>query len=748
MASKHHGSRQQYGRYSNGANAVRPDKLQDRSSGLGIDARGLRKEKGDKANYLQNVSLEISAGQFIAIVGESGCGKTTLMKALNGIDPATDGFVYVVEKERRYDLYEYYDSFRNKLGYVPQEDIIHRELTVYEALKYAARLRMPDNTSERARESRIDEVLGILNLGDKRSQQIATLSGGERKRVSVGVELLSDPSILFLDEATSGLDPFHEAELMDFLKELSKKEGKPTTIILVTHATQNITKCDFVAFMARKHEYARGRNGKAKKPSGYLVYYGSPENAKKHFNVDSFDKIYSILEDKKDGWWKTYKEPTGRAGTIEKRRLPRLARTNNSPIKQLFTLLRRDINVLARDRVSLILMLLVAPIAGILNATFWRYGLFSPNGGPAGGDAELALTNLFMSAIICCITGAISSMREIVKEKDIYQRERMVALQIGPYVLSKALIAVILSFYQALIYLLVLKMAGGWPDIISITLQVYLTLFLATLAGMMQGLLVSAISPNQNVAPLILIIVLVFQLVFGGIVPERDRGPVINKLSGAFGAITTTKWSFESMVTLSGMGKCVALDPCWQLPKEEREKLSEQYKTDNCSCMGPKLFERCCFPCIREYDNHAITEQEPSKPIKPKDPGDPPPLPNEPARSSYKSVRDWNDAWQQYLDDMKKWAGDMDDYHAKVKSYQDQLKSYEKDVDKYTEAYKNWQEDRSQAVGKAEGLIDTMNQNYGHAFNVNVASHWSILSSIIAIIFLLIVAIQKLKDQF
>jgi ABC-type multidrug transport system ATPase subunit len=750
MANNRNSSnKQQYGKYPYSATAMRPNNHQDRSSGLGIEAINLRKEKGDKTNYLQNVSIEIPVGQFVAIVGESGCGKTTLMKALNGLDPATEGFVYIVEKGKKYDLYEYYDSFRNRLGYVPQEDIIHRELTVDEALKYAAKLRMPDSTSEDKCESRINEVLKVLDLGDKKRQQIATLSGGERKRVSIGVELLSDPSILFLDEATSGLDPFHEAQLMDFLRTLSKQKDKPTTVILVTHATQNITKCDLVAFMAKEHDNPSDKRPTKKNASGYMVYYGPPENAKRvKFNVSNFDEIYAKLEDKKDGWKNNYVELPRIGSSTEKRKLPSPARTNNSPVGQLLTLLQRDINVLIHDRISLILMLLVAPLAGMLNSTFWRYGLFSPNGGPAGGDAELAITNLFMAAIICCITGAISSMREVVKEKDIYQRERMVVLQIGPYVFSKTIIAIILSIYQATIFILILKLAGGWPDTISITLQAYLTLFLATFAGMMQGLLVSCISPNQNVAPLLLIIVLVFQLIFGGIIPDRDRGPIINKLSMAFVSITTTKWSFESMVTLSGMGKCIALDPCWQFPKDERGKLSEQYKTDSCACMGPKLFEKCCFPGIREYYSQSITEHEPSKPAKPKDPGDPPPQPNEPLRSNYKSSRDWTDAWQQYIDDTKSWAKDMDDYYSKVKSYQDQLKNYEKDMDKYTDAYKNWQENRSQAIGKAEGLINTMNQNYGHAFNVNIIGHWGILSSIIGLIFLLILAIQKLKDQF
>jgi hypothetical protein len=464
--------------------------------------------------------------------------------------------------------------------------------------------------------------------------------------------------------------------------------------------------------------------------------------------VKYFDAIYAVLENQRDVWKQLYKRPFSSVTTVAKRRSQKPMDKRSSALLQLLTLVKRDINVIVRDRVSLILMLLVAPAVGLLSAVFWRQGLFSPDGGPHGGDAELAITNLFVAAIICCITGAISSMREIIKERDIYQRERMVSVQIVPYVLSKTLVAILLSLYQTAIFVFIIRIAGGWPDTFSLMLQVYLTLFLATLAGMMQGLLISALAPNQNVAPLLLIIILVLQLVFGGIIPERDHGSLTNTVTSALGAITTTKWTFESMVTLSGIGSCVANDPCWGLASAERDRLSDQYKADKCSCMGPNLFKKCCFPGIREYYFSAIDESEPLKPEQPKEPGDPPLQPSEPQRSSIKSTSAWANAWQQYQDDMKTWFDNMKEYHNKVKAYQGILSTYEKDVDTYTDKYKQWQEDRSKAVGKAEGLINTMKQNYGHAFQVNIVFNWSILSAIIAAIFIILLGIQRFKDQF
>jgi len=718
----------------------KPNRLEEILPGLSIDAKNLRKEIGKSRNLLQDVSIFIPAGKFVAIVGESGCGKSTLMKTLNGLDPATGGTVYVVEKDRHYDLYDCYDAFRNQFGYVPQEDIIHRELKVAEALNYAAKLRMPDDVSDAEREARIDDVLGMLDLRTKRSQKIVTLSGGERKRVSIAVELLSGPSLLFLDEASSGLDPHHEAELMDRLKQLSQKGH---TVILVTHATQNITKCDLVAFMAREH--ANTRKGVIQ--SGYLVYYGSPSNALNFFGVNYFDEIYAILENPSDNWKRLYRKSSS-SKTVEKHRSQKQVDRRSSAFLQLLTLIKRNINVITRDKISLILMLLVAPAVGLLSAVFWRHGIFSSEGGPYGGDAELAITNLFVAAIICCITGAVSSMREIVKERDIYQRERMVSLQIVPYVLSKTFVAIILSLYQAAVFLFIIMISGGWPVTFNIILQVYLTLFLATLAGMMQGLLISALAPNQNVAPLLLIIVLVLQLVFGGIIPERDHGPFTNTVTSGLSAITTTKWTFESMVTLSGVGSCVAKDSCWNMSSSERDILSDQYKADKCSCAGPTLFEKCSFPGIREYYSPSIDESEPPKPEKLQDPGDPPAQPSEPRRSDIKSVGAWTNAWQQYQDDMKTWSDMMDEYHSQIKAYQGNLSTYEKDVNDYTEKYKKWQEDRSRAIGKAEGLINTMKQNYGHAFEVNIIFNWGIVFAIIAAIFVALLGIQRLKDQF
>jgi len=362
-----------------------------------------------------------------------------------------------------------------------------------------------------------------------------------------------------------------------------------------------------------------------------------------------------------------------------------------------------------------------------------------------GGDAELAITNLFIASIVCCITGAISSMREIVKETDIYHRERMVILKITPYILSKTIIFLILSMYQAGVFLLILKLFGNWPDSAIITWQVYIILFLATMAGAMQGLLISAISPNQNAAPQLLIILIVLQLVFGGIVPPRDL-PVVKAMNNILGTATSTRWTFESMVTTSELGADIAEDPYWQKTKIERNQIDDSFKVANCNCAGINVFSKCNFPGIMEYYAPAVDAAEPAKPSKPIQPADPPGKPIEPRKRDLADPKYYQDI-EKYQDELQEWGIQMEDYSREVSTYEDQMKDYEIHVDSYTENYKDWRTSRESAVGKAEGLINTINENYGHTFKVNITLHRMALVFFIVIVFSLLLVIQKLKDR-
>jgi len=234
---------------------LRENKLQvlDEAGNLRLDAFHLSREVGKGRVILSDVSLSILPREFVAIVGGSGSGKTTLLNALCGFQPASTGRVLL----NGVDLYQSFSAYRNELGYVPQDDIIHRDLPVMRALNYAAALRMPRDTSEFERRQRVQEVLHQLDIHSCWDRPMKQLSGGQRKRVSMGVELLTRPSLFFLDEATSGLDPGTEAQLMRLLRRLAD-EGR--TVVLVTHATKNVMMCDKVVFLAR---------------GGHLAYFGT-----------------------------------------------------------------------------------------------------------------------------------------------------------------------------------------------------------------------------------------------------------------------------------------------------------------------------------------------------------------------------------------------------------------------------------------------------------------------------------------
>jgi ABC transport system ATP-binding/permease protein len=666
---------------------------------LRLDALDLHKVVGKEIDLLDGISLSIQPREFVAIAGVSGGGKSTLLEALNGFHPATSGTILV----NGIDLYKHFNAYRTQIGYVPQKDIVHADLTVEQALDYAARLRMPADTTTAERRSRIHAVLLDLGLAHRRNVAIKSLSGGQLKRVSIGVELLTQPSLFFLDEATSGLDPGTEADLMQLLRKLADG-GR--TILLVTHATENVTLCDRVIFMAR---------------GGHLAYFGSPQEALTYFGVDRFNQIYHKVERElsPQEWSQRYREsfqyqkyiaePQQHLDPTHSKTYPKRPRM---PIEHIFSwrqfaiLFERNLAILVRDRASAILTLVVPPMLGLLDLFAWKRDLFNVK----TGSANLAITMLFTSALIAVMVGSLATMREIVKERDIYQRERAIGLQLFPYIFSKVGVGILLAMYQATVFVMFKELAVTIP---GSAFLFYIALVLAAISGVVLGLLVSAISPNQNVAPLIALLFIVPQILFsGGVLPiEGLVGNAINRLS-------LTKWSFETLVTITTLGKDVAADSCWDSPKSERESLSDKEK-EKCKCLGSNVFKGCQFPGIGKSYDTAVDEPEPPKPEKL------PSLPKPPQLQSFQ-------AQQQY-------QTDLEAYQAKVDRYQE-------DLDSWQDRYSNWKEKREKAIGEAESLIDKTHQEYGKMFDLDLRRHWSILGGFIAAMLGAILGLQKRKD--
>lgn len=742
--------------------------------GMWLAAVGLKQWVRPDLNILQDVSLVIEPHEMVVMVGQSGSGKTTLMNAFSGFHPASEGEVVV----NGVNIYRNFDEIRQHIGFVPQQDIIHKELTIWEALNYAARLRMPPDMSKAERHARIEETLDDLDLLHRKDVPIAQLSGGQQKRASIGVELLTQPGLFFLDEPTSGLDPSTETNFMKMLRRLANK-GR--TIIVVTHTTKNVLLADKVIFMAR---------------GGYLAFFGAPKEALTYFdsyrNAEeraqtpiSFDEIYNLLNNQAHGsaeeWGKRFRQhkiyrqyvekPLQMKGQLpylddtarnslmmtstQESALPDISRPKTSLPKthvsgwhQFRVLFERNLRVLARDRFSLTLMLLVAPIVSALD--FLLAALLGKT--PFDfyeGSFPVVMTTLFSLTIYAVMVGSLSSMREIIKERDIYRRERLVNLKMLPYAFSKLGIAVVLAFYQAVWYValhyLAFEMPGGWHDIPYI----YLTLALTALAGMMLGLLSSAIAPNANAAPLIVILFMVPQIVLSGAqVPLPD----------AVSALSSTRWGLEALMSITGVGSDLMADPCWELPYTTRSLMTVEDETGLCRCMGLNLMDpnSCQFPGIGQYATPLLAAPPPIEPMPPSDPPAEPVLPDSP---TVPEVSEGAVAVALYLQDMKAYQEEVlaiqDAYKAKLTEYQSRTNVYKAQVFVYQQALMQWQISRSLALEPAKGMVAHFLDDYGWTF-VNLENHelfwrkitrtWLGQGTIILTVFVLILGILRWRD--
>ncbi|MEO8971705.1 MAG: FHA domain-containing protein [Ktedonobacteraceae bacterium] len=553
----------------------------DESSNIRIDAAHLKKVGNNNVILLNDISLVIPPRKFVALVGGSGAGKSTLMDALNGLRPAQQGSVFY----NGVDYYHNLAAFNTQLGYVPQDDIVHRELTVERALYYAARLRLPGDFTEEQIQWRIDEVLEDVEMTDRRKLMVSKLSGGQRKRVSIALELLANPGIFFLDEPTSGLDPGLDRKMMSLLRRLADR-GR--TIILVTHATNNINTCNYVCFLAQ---------------GGHLAYFGPPNEAKKYFDKTDFAEIYSTLEPTKEqpdipaqaearflasSDYQRYvaeplKEGQARQAQVQSKsttqHIARQTRNRGQSWSQFILLSKRYLELLKNDTGNLLILLLQAPIIAIMLVLMARFevgaGIFdanklvqcrtqivtasgplalpqaqqtvqidcsqvltflknNPNGqayASSQGGQEQALQNfivlgpgadaqkiLFIMAFATVLFGCINGTREIVKEAAIYRRERSVNLGILPYMFSKIVVLGLLCLLQSAVLTFVVELGEPLQQgiFLSPILETYITLTLTSLAGLMVGLTISAIAPNNDRAISLVPIILLPQVIFSG----------------------------------------------------------------------------------------------------------------------------------------------------------------------------------------------------------------------------------------
>lgn len=246
--------------------------------------------RGCRKMILDHVTVDIPAGKLAAVLGTSGAGKTTFLNAAMGYEKATSGTV----KINGTDLYENRKVMKKQIGYVPQEDLLRGGLSLWKTLEYAGRLRLSKDVDKKERYRKINSVITMLDLEEHKNSRISKLSGGQKKRVSIAGELISDPPLLFLDEPTSGLDPQTETELVATMADLAHRQGK--TLVVNTHTIMNIERFDMILFFG---------------PGGRLCFSGAPAAALEYFGVDRVAEIYPLVKDHPAYWQKRRNEGMG-----------------------------------------------------------------------------------------------------------------------------------------------------------------------------------------------------------------------------------------------------------------------------------------------------------------------------------------------------------------------------------------------------------------------------------------------------
>lgn len=582
-----------------------------------------RDNKSEMKVLLDHVSFKALPGDMIALMGPSGAGKTTLLLTLNGYMPPTSGQVRVNGE----DLYSIYDALRGSIGYVPQDDLVHPELTVFEAVRYSARFRLPPDYSDEEIDRRVDETLRDLGLEGVRNLQIGrpekkVLSGGQRKRVNIALELVTDPVILFLDEPTSGLAADDTTALITLLSDMTRRTGK--TIIMTIHqpAKDEFEKFNLTFIMGYGGIPTYfGPSG----PEAYRFFGTMQERMGKPNDIDNprdmFDMI-NVRERQVHAHMKAQnpQAPRGPA-RLEAARAWRseFFRNENATFGKMFSgrravgteaaargvphrpsvamlhqfglLLSRYWKVKIRDRAGAAIMFLQAPIIGIMLAMvfggqkkaipFWCLGalqdLAARNQSATDSTKDLLNTMtptadhtaaMFFVVVSCVWFGTSNAAREIVTERAIYLRERMVNLSLVNYVLSKYVLLSLVCVVQCSMLLAIVFFSLGFEGGFVAFLNELAVMVAVSMNATALGLLVSTMVVSAEAAMALTPIALIPQVVLGGLMVPMTTNPMLTPLM----YIMPARWGFQGSIAQERAA--IANDPAWVIDLNKPELTS------------------------------------------------------------------------------------------------------------------------------------------------------------------------------
>jgi ABC-type multidrug transport system ATPase subunit len=550
-----------------------------------LSAEGITVDIG-KARIVNDVSFSLEQGSLLGVVGPSGCGKSTLIKALTGLRPASAGRVYYDGR----DLYGDYAELRYRIGMVPQDDVLHRQLTVRRALRFAASLRFADDVSRKERRARVEEVLQTLGLTPSAKQRIDNLSGGQRKRTSVALELLTEPSMLCLDEPTSGLDPALDRDVM---QELRGMADRGRTILCITHSVLHLDMCDRVLVMC---------------PGGTTGYFGPPGELLEFFEAEDYADVFAKVTNQPEVWTRRYLEsdlyrryvaepiaaardrqpaprppaqppaasngPAGDAPAewfgrsvqvpdsvaravpdpiaralklnLGKRGVANRAKDPVGPVREFITLSIRMFAVITADRGFFLFLLGLPLVLALLSHAVPGDGGLGP---PVGSSVEARLEAqrlLVVLVVGAAFIGISASIREIVHESVIYKRERAVGLSPGAYLAAKFVVLGIINVIQVTIFVLLSLLGRGAPAqslvLGSPTLEVIVPVAMVTTSCTMLGLCISALARSVAQTTPVLVVLVMGMLVLSGGLFEIGGEPVLNQVSW----LSPTRWGFAA----------------------------------------------------------------------------------------------------------------------------------------------------------------------------------------------------------
>lgn len=523
----------------------------------GLEVRNIKYTVDNGKQLLDDISLVARPGTLTAVIGGSGAGKSTLARLIAGYARPSSGSVSF----EGHDIHAEYASLRSRIGMVPQDDVVHHQLTVNQALGYAAELRLPPDTSKADRAGVVAQVLAELDLTKHADTRVDKLSGGQRKRASVALELLTGPSLLILDEPTSGLDPALDHQVMTMLRQLADA-GR--VVIVVTHMLSYLDTCDQLLLVA---------------PGGKTAYCGPPDRIGDAMGTTNWAKIFGQVgadpEEANRRFLSQNQAAKPPAPADEPADLGEPVHT--SVRRQVSTVARRQVRLVVADRGYFVFLALLPFILGALSLT-----VPGSNGfrivGEHGGTPDESAQILNLLVLAGAFMGTALTIRDLVGERAIFQREQAVGLSTTAYLLAKTGVFCLFAILQSAITTVIVVVGKGAPTRgglvlghglqhgeVAATAELFLAVAGTCVASAILGLAISAlVRSSEQIMPLFVVSIMAQLVLCGGMVPVTGR-IVLDQLSFA----TPARWGYAAAASTVDVrhlvpGSLVSEDRFWQ----------------------------------------------------------------------------------------------------------------------------------------------------------------------------------------